>query len=207
MKKFYPLFGILAPIIYIAAVFVGGLLRQDYSPLYNTISELSMTNAPNLLLMDIMFGCYNLFLIIFSIGAYIDSDISNNRNYKSALILLIIIGVLGLATLIFTQDPRGAPVTLNGTLHIILSGITALLTILSVIIIGLSFRKYTSLRIFSWYSYINAILIFISGGVAATAVGNNSAYGGLFERITIFLFMIWLIIFSYVILRFNRANT
>jgi hypothetical protein len=43
------------------------------------------------------------------------------------------------------------------------------------------------------------VLIFISGGAVAGSFANNGAYGGLFERITIFLFMIWLISLSYII--------
>ena len=114
--------------------------------------------------------------------------------------MLVIIGFLGLSVLIFTQDPRGAPATLHGTLHILLSGITAALTIISIFIAGVSFRKYSNLKGFSWYSYITAILIFISGGLGAASLANNGPYGGLFERITIFLFMIWVIILSYIIL-------
>ena len=200
MKKFYPLFGIIGPIVYIFAVFIGGTIRHDYSALYNSISELSMTNAPNMILMDILFGIYNIFIVIFGFGAYLDSNI-NDRKFNAASIMLVIIGILGLMVLIFTQDPRGALATLNGTLHIILSGITAALTIISIIIVGMSFRKYSNMKLFSWYSYVTSILIFLSGGAGAASFANNSPIGGLFERITIFLFMIWVIILSYLILK------
>lgn len=200
MKKIYPLFGIIGPVVYILAVFIGGALRHDYSALYNSISELSMTNAPNKLLLDLLFGIYNLFIIIFGIGAYLDTKI-NSKKYNAATIMLVVIGILGLMVLVFTQDPRGVPGTLNGTLHIVLSGITAALTIISVILVGLSFRSYVNLKIFSWYSYITAVLIFLSGGAGAASIANNSPIGGLFERITIFLFMIWVIALSYILLK------
>jgi hypothetical protein len=32
MKKIYPLMGIIGPLIYIIAVFMGGALRGDYNP-------------------------------------------------------------------------------------------------------------------------------------------------------------------------------
>jgi hypothetical membrane protein len=202
MKKIYPLFGIIGPVVYILAVFIGSALRHDYSAFYNSISELSNANAPNKLFLDVLFGIYNISLLIFGLGAYLDSS-NKSKKYNAATLMLVIIGVLGLLVLIFTQDPRGTPATLNGTIHIILSGITAAFTIISIILVGLSFRKYTRIKLFSWYSYITAVLIFVSGGVAAGSFANNSAYGGLFERITIFLFMIWLIIFSYILLRRN----
>ena len=76
MKKIYPIFGIIGPVVYILAVFIGGALRHDYSALYNSISELSMANAPNKLLLDVLFGIYNLFIIIFGLGAYLDIKIN-----------------------------------------------------------------------------------------------------------------------------------
>ncbi|HEX7467413.1 MAG TPA: DUF998 domain-containing protein [Methanobacterium sp.] len=199
MKKNYALLGIVGPLVYILAVIIGGAIRNDYSALYNAISELTMANAPNKLLLDVLFGIYNIFLLIFGLSAYFDTSI-NNKKFKVSALMLVIIGFLGLSVLIFTQDPRGAPATLHGTLHILLSGITAALTIISIFIAGVSFRKYSNLKGFSWYSYITAIFIFISGGLGAASLANNGPYGGLFERITIFLFMIWVIILSYIIL-------
>lgn len=198
MKKIYPLVGILGPIIYILAVFIGGALRHDYSALYNAISELSMANAPNKLLMDILFGLYNGFILIFGVGAFLDTDFTSKK-FNSAVLMLVLIGILGLLVLVFTQDPRGSPATLYGTLHIALSGVTALLTIISVILVGSSFKDYVGLKNFTWYSYVTAILIFLSGGAGAASIANNSPIGGLFERITIFLFMVWVIIFSYIL--------
>ena len=200
MKKVYALFGIIGPLIYILAVFIGGAIRHDYSALYNAVSELTMANTPNKLLLDILFGIYNVFLLIFGLGAYLDFSI-NSKKYNSATIMLVIIGVLGLLVLIFTQDPRGGAATLHGTLHILLSGLTAALTIISVLLVGISLKKYSNIKGFSWFSYITATLIFISGGLGAASLANNGAYGGLFERITIFLFMIWVMSLSYIILK------
>jgi hypothetical membrane protein len=202
MKKIYPLIGILGPIIYILAVFVGGALRNDYSALYNAISELSMANAPNKLLMDILFGLYNVFILIFGVGAFLDPDFKSKK-FKSGALMLFVIGVLGLMVLVFTQDPRGTPATLFGTLHIAFSGVTAALTIISVVVIGLSFKDYVGMKSFSWYSYLTAIFIFLSGGAGAASIAVNSPFGGLFERITIFLFMVWVLVFSYILYKGN----
>jgi len=199
MKKLYPLFGIIGPLIYILAVFLGGAIRHDYNLLYNSISELSMLNAPNKLLRDVLFGIYNVFIIFFGLGAYSDSNI-NNKKFNIAAFMLVVIGILGLLVLVFTQDPRGVPATLSGNLHVILSGITAALTIISVIFVGMGFREYTNRKIFIWYSFITAITILVFGGISAGSFANNSSFGGLFERLTIFLFMIWVIILSYIIL-------
>lgn len=95
MKKIYTLFGLLGPVIYILTVIIGGVLRNDYSHIYNTISELTTANAPNKLLMDIMFGIYNVSLFIFGIGAFMDRSVNNSKKYRAAMFLLAASGFLG----------------------------------------------------------------------------------------------------------------
>lgn len=53
-------------------------------------------------------------------------------------------------------------------------------------------------------SVLLIVVILSSGGAAAINVANNSAYGGLFERITIFAFMLWVIVFSYLIIKIQK---
>ncbi len=201
MKKSYAIFGIIGPIVYILAVFIGGALRNDYSSITNTISELTLVNAPNKLLLDVLFSFYNISLLIFAIGAYLDSSIDDSKKYRVASIFLALIGLLGLSMYFFPQDPRGAASTITGTLHIILAGIISPLTIIAIFLMGLSFRKYSELKLFAIYSYISGVIVLVSGGTAAVSVANNSVYGGLFERITIFTFMVWVLILSYIILK------
>ena len=120
MKKVYALFGIIGPLIYILAVFIGGAIRHDYSAIYNSVSELTMANAPNKFLLDILFGIYNVFLLIFGLGAYLDSRI-DSKKYDIAMIMVVIIGVLGLLVLIFTQEsPRIGSYTSWYITHIII---------------------------------------------------------------------------------------
>lgn len=177
------------------------MIRSDYNFLYNTISELTTPNAPNLALISILFGIYNFSLIIFGIGAYMDNKMAESKKHEAATLMLAMIGVLGLLLLFFPQDPRNTTITFQGTMHIAIAGITSLLTLISVLLIGIDFRKVKEMKSFSIYSFISFIVILVSGGAAAISVGSNSAYGGLFERITIFAFMLWVIIFSYLIIK------
>ncbi|MBI5680484.1 MAG: DUF998 domain-containing protein [Methanobacterium sp.] len=201
MKKFYPIFGIIGPLVYISAVIMGGMLRSDYSFLYNTISELTVANASNIVLMSILFGIYNISILIFGIGAFLDKEIDNSKKYKAATLMLAIVGFLGILLLFFPQDPRNAAFTFQGTMHIAIAGITSLFTLISVLLIGINFRKVKEMKSFAIYSFISFAVILVSGGVAAISVGSNSAYGGLFERITIFAFMIWVLVLSYLIIK------
>jgi len=200
MKKIYPFFGLIGPIIYIIAVFIGGALLGGYNPLYNSISELIMTGSPNLLLLSILFGLYNFLLLLFGLGMVFDSDLPKKRSLKFAALIIVFLGFIGILFIFFPQDPRGTPATISGTIHLALAGISSILTILAVLLIGFSFRKNIKNKAFVWYSYLSVLLILISGGITAASISNNSPYGGLFERITIFTFLIWIFIYSYFLI-------
>ena len=201
MKKVYTIFGFLGSIIYILAVIIGGAIRNDYSQLYNTVSELSMTGAPNLFLMDIMFGIYNVSLLIFGIGAFLDTKVDTSKKYRAAMLMLVLTGISGIILLFFPQDPRTAAFTTTGTVHIAVAGISSLLTILTIFLTGFSFRKMADMNNFAKYSFISGIIVVISGGISAYSVGNNLFFGGLLEKITILTFIVWVIVLSYVILK------
>lgn len=197
----YPIFGIIGPLIYILVVIIGGAIRSDYSFLYNTISELTTLNAPNLLLISILFGIYNLSLIIFGTGTFMDHEIGIGKKYKAATFLLAVIGLLGLLLLFFPQDPRNVVPTFKGSIHIIIAGITSIFTLISVLLLGLNFNRNKEMKNFAIYSFISFFIILISGGMTAASVGSNSSFGGLFEWITIFIFILWVIVFAYFIMK------
>lgn len=201
MKKIYTIFGFIGPIIYILAVIIGGALRSDYSQLYNTVSELSMANVPNLVLMNIMFGIYNISLLIFGIGTFMDASVDTSKKYRAAMLMLVLTGISGIILLFFPQDPRSIPFTATGTTHIAVAGISSLLTILAIFLTGFSFRKKVNMNNFTNYSFISGIIVVVSGGLSAYSVGNNLFFGGLLEKITILTFIVWIMVFSYVILK------
>ncbi|OPX58911.1 MAG: hypothetical protein A4E25_01429 [Methanobacterium sp. PtaB.Bin024] len=158
------------------------------------------------MVLSILFAIYNVSLILFSYGIFQDPKLAKGKTLKVATVMIALIGILGLLFIFFPQDPRGAPATLAGTIHLILAGITSPLTILAVFLAGFSFRKERKNKPFAWYSYLSVLVILISGGMTAASIANNSLYGGLLERITIFTFLVWVMVFSYLLLRGKFAN-
>jgi hypothetical protein len=65
------------------------------------------------------------------------------------------------------------------------------LTILTILLIGFGFRNFPMLANLKLYSLITAIVVFVSGGITAFSASVESAYMGLFERITIGAFIQW----------------
>lgn len=60
--------GLLAPLIYIGAVVLGGLLRPGYSHVAYVMSELIAANAPNTALLVPLFTLYDILLAAFGAG-------------------------------------------------------------------------------------------------------------------------------------------
>jgi len=118
--------------------------------------------------------------------------------------MLIVVGVLGLfVNLFFPSDPRGAPVTPAGTVHLVLAGLLSLGSILATLLVGLWLRSFEDLKRYGVYTLITCLVIFLSGGFAAASAATASPIMGLAERVTIGAFVQWPLVLG---LRLYRGN-
>ena len=196
MKKLLILSGILAPLIYIGTVLLGGILRPGYSHLAEAISELVAAGAPNKPLLSSLFIIYNVLCSAFGIGLLQQALNPSGRKTsgKFGAISLILIGIIGvLLELFFPQDPGGPAVTFAGAMHIILASMAALLTMIAVVATGLWFREIPRFKGYTLYSIITFAVIFVAGG-SVPILGMTHPYFGLIERIPIGAFIQWLFV-------------
>ena len=104
--------GILAPLVYVTAVVLGGLLRPDYSHKSQAISELIASGAPNKLLLDPLFALYNLLTAAFGIGLFMavgDKPPTEARISGSlGALALVVEAVVGFVT-VFSPKTRAVP--------------------------------------------------------------------------------------------------
>lgn len=196
-NKVFILCGILGPIVYIATVILGGILRPGYSHISQAVSELIATGAPNKILLDPLFAIYNLLTTAFGIGLFLrlSAEDQNCGKVVGALgaLFLTVVGITGFMIVFFPADPgEFPPATLTGAMHIVLAGLASLGSMLTILLIGFWFRSIPYLRGYGAYSFISAMVVFLSGGLAAAAAANNSPVMGLLERITIGGFLQWL---------------
>lgn len=180
--------GIIGPVCYLAAVIIGGAMTPGYSHYYNSVSELTVAGQKLIPGVVILFVIYNVALILIGIQP---AKVVNSILPKTALRLIGMIGLLGILTLIFRQDPRGSAATLAGTLHIIMAGLLSLATIAAAVLGGFVFRqvKKPNLATASW---IFTGIIFVTGIITAVSLGGRWASLGLWERLTIGSFLAWL---------------
>lgn len=185
--------GILAPIVYVAALVIGNILDPSYSQIGKTVSELIQRDAPNRDLLNAIFIIYNILLIPFGFALYRSLNTSKTR--VIILALLILDAVLGVAwTLFFPLDAGGKIVSLTANLHVIV-GIPV---VFAIFIMEAGFwhstRKDSRWRGYDKFSLVIFAVTFVFGLTTVALV--NSDLRGLFERITTGSFLLWIEVLS-----------
>lgn len=191
MRKTY-LLGIGSVVVYVFAVVLGGLLWQNYSHASQAISELSAYFAPNQALMIGLFTLYNVLLFELSIVYY---RWSQNKQLKVSAVLLGLIALLGVVMLVFSQDKIGGPLSIAGQLHLAAAGLTSLTTLVAVAFSVVGFKKLGYKRTAN-ISLLLGVFILITGPFTAIATTALPEYFGLFERVTIGIFLMWVVLVS-----------
>lgn len=203
--KIISLLGIIAPIIFVVTIIVGGLMTPGYSHLSQSISELVISGAQNKLYLDISFSINYVFSCIFGFGLFvIFRSKASPLNSSTGLIGFIILGVISILSFLssnfFTMNLPGTPATTFGTIHLILVGLESIGSMTAILLVGFWFRR-VGLSGYGVYSIITLAIVFITGIMTLVATTEGSAYVGLFERLTVGAFALW----SFVIaLKFHN---
>jgi hypothetical membrane protein len=200
-RKYLLVCGMLAPLVYVGAVILGGMLRPGYSHSAHAISELIAAGAPNSAVLNPLFTLYNFLLAAFGAGLLLTVKASPKQPGKRSgtwgALALVVASILGvLMNLFFPQDPGGPPVTVTGTIHVVLAGVLSLGTMLAMLWIGFWLRHLPGLRAYWRYSLASLAVVFVSGGLGAAAIATNSPSLGLVERVTIGAFVQWVFVIA-----------
>jgi hypothetical protein len=190
--------GMVAPWWFVFLTLLGGAIRPGYSHISDTISELFAPGSPNKLFLDVLHAIFAVLLILFGIGL-LQFFQGAKRLKRIGLVgasLFILMGCVSVATAtIFPQDPWGTTVTINGEMHMLLSGVVGLLSIFSILLIGIWFYRIKTSPRLGIYSFVTIGLIVISTGLYAVSVG--SPIMGLTERIAALVGFQWTFTLAY----------
>lgn len=197
--------GVVAPILYVITAIVGAALRNDYSHIVNAISELISNGAPNKAVLDVVFNVYNALLLAFAIGGYAALK-DAPRTCRVAMGIFIGIQVLSFSWGFFPMDPLGTQATFAGTMHNVLGGVVAFATILMPLLMGLGFRQLCGSNTYSAYAFISSAIIFLSGLTGVVLAGQGLLVFGLFERITIGTYEVWVLVTALKLLKTEPAE-
>ena len=99
------------------------------------------------------------------------------------------------------MDPFNGEATFAGTMHIILTGLNIILIILVIPVIGIGLYKEKQWKSFRLYSIITVLIMVIFGGLTSVLMMNDIELLGLFERITIYAYQLWVFILAILFIK------
>jgi hypothetical protein len=198
-RKSLLLCGILSSFVYLSMDIIGGTRWENYSWLSQEFSRLSAVGAPSRSTHLVLSPIYSLLVIAFGAGVWHSSG--SKRSLKVISIALIIYAIGNwMWPQFFPEDlsqPAGA---LTNTMHIVLTVVTVLSWIL---ILGFATAAFS--RGMRYYSIATLLTVVVFGALAgsqgaALAAGQPTPGLGLIERINIYSFMLWMVVFAIVLI-------
>jgi hypothetical membrane protein len=187
------------------AFFVGAVvslhfLRPDYDPTKRYVSEYAV--GPYGYLMTAAFFAWGIGSIALSLG--IRGTLRPSRVSRPGIVLLWIATACIFGAGIFTTDLTGDPVTIRGTIHVLVSIVLFLSIMPAIILLSIGFRRDPRWQRFGSLSFglgiavLGTFLLFGGpGGIVGIGTGQRIFVGTLF---------LWLLITAFW-LRHVTANT
>jgi hypothetical protein len=195
--------GILSSLLYVGTDILAAMQYEGYSYINQAISELSAIGAPTRPLWVAMGFLYNPLVIAFGIGVWLSAG--PKRSLRVAGIFLIVYGALGLSAFLFPMNLREAEKTLTDTMHIILTGVTVLLTVLFI-----GFGSGARGKAFRLYSIATILTLLVFGALAGMqgpriGAGLPTPWFGVIERVCVYSPLLWIMVLTIVLLRAQDA--
>jgi hypothetical protein len=199
--------GIVSSLLYAVINITVPLQWKGYNVVSQVVSELSAVDAPTRDLWVILSTPYTLLMLAFSWGVYKMSQ--ENRKLLTAAKLLIVYSALGFlwpfAPMHLRETLAAHGGNISDTLHILLGVVTEVIFFLT-----LGFAAAAFGRKFRIYSIFTVMLLFVFGILTfleAPAISSNEPTPliGLWERINIGLFLVWIVVLSIMLLRRGTA--
>lgn len=190
------IFGVVATLIYVLHVVIGGFLWKNYSHLQQPISDLTATGAPNRTLLLTLTTVYGIMVFLFAISFTFLERKKHNKYFIWGGICFILMHLISILYGFFPEDLPGSEVTYSGRMHIIITILIVPFTILSPLLIGLGLLKEKEWKSFAIYSMITSLVIVILGATSGIFYANKFPYFGIVERLNIGSLQLWTFIFS-----------
>lgn len=192
--------GILASLLYAAMLVFIPMQWPGYSSASQVVSELSAIGAPTRGVWVVWGTVYALLMIAFGWGVWLSAV--KTRSLRIAGIVLVASGIFG-----FYWPPmhlRGAEFTLTDALHIAWS-VVILIGMLLVIGFGAAafgkyFRRYSAGTVLTFLLF--GALTFLDA--PQLAAGLPTPWLGVWERVNILAYMVWVVVFAIRLLRPDR---
>lgn len=191
------IFGFVGPIVYTAAVLIGGLLRPGYSQYSQSVNALISSRAPNQIIMVPLFVFYNVCVIMLGVGLYYGIQKEVRHIWGAPFLVATGAGgvILVLFLFLFPQTyPLGPPFTILATLLLIITGIIAFFALASIALFWLQFRLDPRWKGYDLFSMVMLPIALLLG--VFWVISLSAPYGGLAERLSIGSILLWMEVVS-----------
>jgi hypothetical protein len=203
LTKILLMCGIMASLLYGAMMIA--IRYKGYDLASQTVSELVAIGAPTRPLWIPLSIAYDMLMVAFGMGLWISAR--RNRALRVVgIMLLFAYGAVGIAWPFAPMHMRGEQTSVTDVVHLVLGLFTVLSNLLAIGFGASAFGKP-----FRIYSIATILVLLISGtlmGIESPRVGANlpTSLVGIWERISIAGFMIWVVILALVLLWSEKGN-
>jgi Protein of unknown function (DUF998) len=198
--------GIASSVLY--AVMIWGIRYEGYSPISQVPSELTAMGAPTQALWARLGWIYTVLITAFGIGVW--KSAGSNRTVRIVGGLILAYASLGLLWPFAPMHQRDVLAagggTLSDTLHPVLAAVTVFLMFLAIGFGASAFGKR-----FRLYSVATVVVLLAFGGLTFLEAQRLEAdlptpWVGLWERININVFLLWVVVLAAILWRPVRAR-
>ena len=198
--------GILSSLLY--GAMIGAIGPEGYSRISQTPSELTAIGAPTQSLWMLLGAIYTVLVIAFGWGVW--TSAGRHRALRIVGGLLVAYGSLGLLWPFAPMHPREVLAagggTLSDTIHVVLAGVTVLLMFVAMGFAATAFGKR-----FRLYSIASIVVVVAFGALTSWNAPRLQAnlptpWVGLWERINISVFLLWVAVLATALLRGVRSK-
>lgn len=195
-----------AGIFYLLGDFIGGTITPDYNYITKAVSELIQSGAEDRIFLSSFLFIHAVMIILFAIGIIIQHSYKQSKSIFISGFLLLVIGINHvLSSSIFPMDPIGTESTLPGVMHLILLGVSIVLTFILMPLLGIGLKHFYNWKYFSTFTFLCLAVIIISGVTTPVVLGNEIEVMGLTERIVAYTFYIWMSGLAYLLINKQSA--
>lgn len=197
--------GVLSSLLYVAMNIFIPMQWEEYSMVSQTVSELSAIGAPTRPVWFAWGIVYALLAAFFGWGVW--QSAGQNRPLRIMGALLLADGIVSLFWP--PMNMRGAEMAMTDILHIVFSFIWLILALLT---LGFGIAAFRDrFRLYTIASLVLFIVFGILTGTEAPNVAKNlpTPRIGIWERINIAVFMLWVAVLAVVLMRkdFSKVKT
>jgi len=201
MKRTLLLCGIFSSLWYVAINAFVPMQYPGYDVASYTVSELSAIDAPTRTLWVSLCVFYSLLLISFGIGIWLSAGLQKKLRFVAALFIFDAVFGFFWPPMHQREVIAAGGATFTDTMHLLWAYITIGLMVLRIGFGAAAFGK--KFRVLSIFVTILFVMFGILTGMEAPGIesAQDTPYIGVWERINIGMYMIWVIAFAIALIR------